>query len=440
VSTFDGISWMSVLWVDRLTNQVAGSGAKPTMISKNAWSLCTDFAKQFIIESVSVMDGLGCSDGCVCQSPTVVLIQEGNLMRPCRLLMVVLCLSMPLCAQSQISTGMIEGVVRDSTGAVLPGVTVTLRNLGIGISRTYRTSNEGLFTAPLLLVGPYEILAQLPSFSTVKMSGITVNVGQDRYVELVMKPSAISTTVEVQDKASGTNSFQFETSTVIENSQISQLPLNGRRFLDLALLASGLYQEHERGQLSLSGARGINSSINVDGADFNQPFFGGQRGGERSNFAYVMSQEAIQEFRVVQSSFSAEFGRSAGGVINVVTKSGSNEMHGSAFYYLRDRDFSERDMFGIDSATTRQQYGASLSGPLVKDKTFFFTVFDGSARAPAAHRALQSHERAPGDHEQAAAAGKQRSFQLQRIHRWARAQVCQTPIQDQLCSLLQQGR
>jgi hypothetical protein len=115
----------------------------------------------------------------------------------------------------------------------------------------------------------------------------------------------------------------------------------------------------------------------VDGADFSQPFFGGQRGGERSNFAFVLSQEAIQEFRVVQSNFSVEFGRSAGGVINVVTKSGSNDLHGSAFYYLRHREFSPRNMVGMDTAPTRQQYGASLGGPLKKDKTFFFTVFDG---------------------------------------------------------------
>lgn len=298
-------------------------------------------------------------------------------MKPGRLLMVILCLCTPFSAQSQIATGTIDGIVRDSTGAVLPGVAVTLKHLEIGISRTYRTSAEGHFTASLLPVGNYQVAAQLANFSTLRISGITVNIGHGRYLEMVLHPAAVSTIVEVQDRASGTNPFQFETSTIIDNTLVSSLPLNGRRFLDLALLAPGIYQEHERGQLTLSGARGINSVINVDGADFNQPFFGGQRGGERSNFAFVVSQEAIQEFRVIQSNFSAEFGRSAGGVINVVTKSGSNNFHGSAFYYLRHRESSPRNMFGFDAAPTRQQYGASLGGPLVKDKTFFFTVFDG---------------------------------------------------------------
>jgi hypothetical protein len=123
-----------------------------------------------------------------------------------------------------------------------------------------------------------------------------------------MKLSAVETTIEVEDQPSVAKLLQFETSSLVDNSQASLLPLDGRRFLDLALLAPGVYQEMERGQLSLSGARGINSAINIDGADFNQPF-GGQRGGERSNFAFVVSQEAVQEFRVVHANFSAEFGR-----------------------------------------------------------------------------------------------------------------------------------
>jgi hypothetical protein len=298
-------------------------------------------------------------------------------MKPIGLVLTVLCLSVPVGAQSQMTTGVIEGVVRDATGGVLPGVTITLTHLGIGISRSYRTSLEGRFTGALLPVGNYELSAQLMGFATVTISGITVTVGNTSVVEVLMKPSIDSTTVKVVDKPSLARAFQFETSTLFDNTQVHSLPLNGRRFLDLALLASGVYQERERGQLSLSGSRGINSAINVDGADFNQPFFGGQRGGERSNFAFIISQEAVQEFRVVHGNASAEFGRSAGGVINVVTKSGSDDLHGSAFYLLRHREFTPRDAFGFDPAPTRQQFGASLGGPLVKNRTFYFTVFDG---------------------------------------------------------------
>src|SRR5438876_5085135 len=298
-------------------------------------------------------------------------------MSPCRVITAILWLAMRLGAQSQMTTGVIEGAVRDETGAALPGVTIRLTHLGIGISRIYRTSTEGAFTAALLPVGSYELSARLMGFATVRIPAITVTVGQTRSVEVLMKLSAVETTIEVKDKPSVAKLLQFETSTLIDNSQASSLPLNCRRFLDLALLAPGVYQETERGQLSLSGTRGINSAINVDGADFNQPFFGGQRGGERSNFAFVVSQEAIQEFRVVHANFSAEFGRSSGGIINVVTKSGSNDFHGSAFYYLRHREFSPRDVFGFERAPTRQQFGASIGGPLVKDRTFFFTVYDG---------------------------------------------------------------
>jgi hypothetical protein len=298
-------------------------------------------------------------------------------MKLCKLVTAILWLILPLYAYAQMTTGIIQGVVRDSSGAVIPGVKIILRHQGMGIQRTFNSSPDGSFVVTLLPVGNYELSAQRTSFANAKITSINITVGQTRNVEVIMRPASISTTIEVQAKSSSTNPFQFENSTIIENSEISSLPLNGRRFLDLALLAPGLYQEHERGQLSLSGARGINSAINVDGADFTQPFFGGQRGGERSNFAFVLSQEAIHEFRVVQGNFSAEFGRSSGGVINVVTKSGSNDLHGSSFYYLRHRETSPRDMVGNDSAPTRQQLGASIGGPLVKDRTFFFTVFDG---------------------------------------------------------------
>ncbi len=298
-------------------------------------------------------------------------------MQPYRIIVVIVLLCSPLAAQSQISTGVIQGIVRDSTGGVLPETLITARNIEIGMTRTCATSVEGFFTAAQLPVGTYEITAQRLKFADIRITGITVTVGQTRSIEVTMKPSSLSEYIEVQSKASITNPSQFEISSVIDQSEIGAFPLNGRRFLDLALLSPGLYQEHERGQLSLSGARGINSAVNVDGADFNQPFFGGQRGGERSNFAYILSQEAIQEFRIVHSNFSAEFGRSAGGVINVVTKSGSANFHGSAFYYLRHREFSPKNIFGFDTAPTRQQFGASLGGPLIKNKTFFFTVFDG---------------------------------------------------------------
>jgi Carboxypeptidase regulatory-like domain len=191
---------------------------------------------------------------------------------PIRAILLLILFQLPLLAQSHITTGLIEGVVRDETGAVLPGVTIRLTHLGIGISRSARTSPEGYFALPLLPVGTYELSARFRGFAAAKRTGIMVAVGETRFLEIVMKPSAIETSIDVEDENSVLDSVQFETSTYVDSREVSSLPLNGRRFLDLALLAPTVYQEKERGQLSLSGARGINSAINVDGADFNQPF------------------------------------------------------------------------------------------------------------------------------------------------------------------------
>src|SRR4030095_2841856 len=174
-----------------------------------------------------------------------------------------------------------------------------------------------------------------------------------------------------------------EASSTVDLNQVSALPTNGRRFFDLAFLTPGVYQEKERNQLSVAGSRGINSNINIDGADFNQPFFGGQRGGERSSSAYVVSQEAIREFQVVRGNFSAEFGRSTGGVFNVITRSGTNDFHGSAFYFLRHREFAPRDIEGFERAPIRQQFGGAIGGPMRKNKTFVYNVYAQQAERQA---------------------------------------------------------
>ena len=139
-----------------------------------------------------------------------------------------------LFAQSHITTGSIEGIVKDETGAVLPGVTMRLTHLGIGISLSARTSPEGLFVFPLLPVGRYEVSARFRGFAAVRRTGISLEVGEARFVEIVMKPSAFETTIDVEDEDTLLDSVQFETSTHIGNREISSLQLNGRRFLDLA--------------------------------------------------------------------------------------------------------------------------------------------------------------------------------------------------------------
>jgi len=293
------------------------------------------------------------------------------------LLMSVLFSSQPLWSQSQITTGTIEGTVVDETGAVVSGAKVTITHIDTGTTRILSTDSGGRYTAPLLQVGRYEIAVQLAGFTTVKRTNIALTLGQTQTVDLTLKLAAFETVVEVTESASLIETSRSEASSLVDNKQVENLPLNGRRFFDLAFLTPGVYQEKERNQLSLAGARGINSSINIDGADFNQPFFGGQRGGERSSAAFVVSQEAIREFQVVRGNFAAEFGRSTGGVFNAITKSGTNEFHGSAFYFLRHREFAPRDLRGDERTPILQQFGGAVGGPIVKNKTFFYNVYDG---------------------------------------------------------------
>ena len=292
------------------------------------------------------------------------------------LTLILLFSSRPLWSQSQMTTGTIEGTVVDETGAVVSGATVTLTHVSTGAIRTLSTDTSGRYTAPLLQVGNYEVSVQLAGFTTVKRSGVTLSLGQTQTIDVTLKLAAVETTVEVSEAAPLIETSRSEASTTIDVSQVSGLPTNGRRFFDLAFLTPGVAQERERNGLSFAGSRGINSNINIDGADFNQPFFGGQRGGERSDKIYVVSQEAIREFQVVRGNFAAEFGRSTGGVVNVLTKSGTNDWHGSAFYYLRHREFAPRDLSGVDRAPIRQQFGGGVGGPIVKNKTFFYTVYD----------------------------------------------------------------
>jgi hypothetical protein len=150
-------------------------------------------------------------------------------MNLCRIIPAVICLCIPSYVQSQISTGVIQGVVRDSTGGVLPETLITARHIEVGTSRTCRTSTEGFFTAALLPAGTYEITAQRTSFADIRIIGIEVNVGQTRSIEVIMKPSAIAEFIEIQDKAPITNPSQYEISSVIDQSEIEALPLNGRR-------------------------------------------------------------------------------------------------------------------------------------------------------------------------------------------------------------------
>ena len=277
----------------------------------------------------------------------------------------------------QMTTGTIQGTISDQSGAVIPGVTVKIRNLDTGLVRELVTDDSGRFSSFLLPVGRYDVEASLAGFKPIQQSGRTLTLGQTMDLRVTLTVAGLQSSVTVDAEAPVIDVTRTGPSTLVDQRFVASLPLNGRRFSDLALTTPAVSVDPERGQISFAGQRSINTSINIDGADYNQRFFGGQTGGERSNDAYVVSHEAIQEFQVVRSSFGPEFGRSTGGMVNVITKSGTNSFRGSAFYYVRHKELAKKTVFGDTVAPLRQQFGGSLGGPIRRDRTFLFTAYDG---------------------------------------------------------------
>lgn len=297
-------------------------------------------------------------------------------------------------AQSQASTGQITGVVNDPNGAVVPNATVTATNKGTNQTQTQTTSDEGVYRFVLLQPGQYTVKVASSGFAEQTLD-VEVQVGRTTDANFTLGAAAATAQVEVT--AEGVQTTTSNSDAVVDETAISNLPINGRRFQDFVTLTPTAQVDPQRGQISLSGQRGINSNINVDGVDFNQPFFGGIRGGERSNQAFTIPQESIKEFQVVAAGYTAEFGRSTGGIVNAVTKSGTNDLRGSLFYLWRPEQLARANKYsqaiqeqrlsalGIDAtlAPTQHQFGGSIGGPIVKDKLFYFASYEQQRfRAP----------------------------------------------------------
>ena len=284
-------------------------------------------------------------------------------------------LAVPASAQSQASTAEINGRVVDAQGGVLPGVTVTAKNEATGYVRTAVTNNEGLFGLPLLPPGNYEVSMELPGFASASRRA-QLTVGASVNLNQTLQVTGVSETVQVTAGAPLVETTTSIRTTTVGEEAIDNLPINGRRFQDFVTLTPTVQVDTSRGQLSFAGQRGINANVNIDGADYNQPFFGGLRGGERSNNAFTVPQEAVQEFQVVAAGYSAEFGRSTAGLVNVITKSGTNNMSGSGFYVNRHRKLADKNAFGQTAAPTQQQFGGAFGGPIQRDRLFFFGAYE----------------------------------------------------------------
>ena len=288
-------------------------------------------------------------------------------------------------AQSQASGGAIEGTATDQSGAMLPGVNVTIRNVATGVSRDTHTDSAGLYRAPLLPVGRYDVTASLSGFATVKRPNLTLTIGQTLVIDVSMKVSGQQEEVTVTAEAPVVETTRTHQASTVGATAVANLPVNGRNFIDFVLTTPGVVRDVRGGDISFAGQRGTLNSLVIDGADNNNTFFGQTLGRTGSGRApYQFSQDAVQEFQVNRNAYSAEYGRAGGAVINVVTKSGTNEFHGSAFEFYRDKSLNANSYANKTAVPIRakspfkvNQFGGSFSGPIQKDKAFFFLSYDG---------------------------------------------------------------
>jgi Carboxypeptidase regulatory-like domain/TonB-dependent Receptor Plug Domain len=284
-------------------------------------------------------------------------------------------------AQSQATTGVIEGTVSDAAGAPLPGAAVALRNTATNFEKTTTTGPEGRFRGLALPLGPYRVTVSLAGFTTLAREGLDLGVGQTINLGLTLSLSQRAESVTVTAAAPVVETTRTEGSTQIDSAAIRGLPNNGRNYLDFTKLTPGVttVQGPDGDELSVNGQKGIQNNVSVDGADFNNPFFGEQRGGQRPPFTFNL--DAVKEVVVVSEGANAEFGRASAGFVNVVTKSGTNDIRGSAHGYFKSQSLSSSPVNQDGSSApktdfSQQQYGFTLGGPFVKDKLFFFTAFD----------------------------------------------------------------
>lgn len=300
-----------------------------------------------------------------------------------------------VCAFSAVAQsttqGAISGTVRDPQGGVVPNATVTIKNNETNKEWTATTNDDGGFKSVNLDPGTYAVSVNATSFAVFNGTAV-VEVGRATSLEIDLSLQGATETVQITGEAPVINTEQQDFSSNINQTSINELPINGRRWSNFAILTPGATPDGNFGLISFRGISGLLNNSTVDGGDNNQAFFSEERGRTRS--AYSISQGAIREFQVNTSNFSAEYGRSAGGVINAVTKSGSNEFHGSGFWYTRNNKWGARNpnsfinqlvngvstRVALKPVDVRHQFGGTIGGPIVKDKAFFFFSYDEQRR------------------------------------------------------------
>jgi len=276
--------------------------------------------------------------------------------------------------QSQATTGVILGALTDPTGAAVPGAKIEAKNVGTNFTRSQDSDLSGRFSLLQMPPGRYTLTVSKEGFATI-VQNLELTVGQALTLATSMTISAIAEAITIS--VDPVEVSRVESSTTLNDRTISNTPVLGRKFEDLLTLTPGvgIVQGADGDEINFAGQRGIFNNISLDGGDYNNGFFGEQVGGQRA--AVDISMEAVREFQVVATGASAEFGRTAGGVVNVVTKSGTNDLHGSLFHYQRLEALTAHTSDGKPLKDfRREQSGGSIGGPIVKNKAFFFGTFE----------------------------------------------------------------
>jgi hypothetical protein len=285
-------------------------------------------------------------------------------------------------------TGGIGGKVTDPQGAMVANASVAVTNLGTNKTETVNAGDDGTYRVTNLQPGTYRVVVSSGNFAPAKAENIIVEVGRVTSLDVTMNVAGTTAQVEVTSEAPVINTNDNSNATNVDQTQISELPINGRRASDFARLTPGVNPEGDFGLNSFRGLSALLNNHTLDGTDNNNTFFSEERG--RTRIQYSVSQAAVREFQVNSTNFSAEYGRAAGGVINTVTKSGTNDLHGEAFLFDRNNKLGARNpsaliptatgLVAIKPKDVRYQFGGAVGGRIIKDKLFFFVNYDQQKR------------------------------------------------------------